>query len=69
MFKRKKSLPTWIQNVDLGQKREYDRSWIFIVILFFLFFVVCLLGIYAYPFSGNDYFVFERVNSIFLSQN
>ena len=37
MFKRKKALPTWIQNVDLGQKRVCDRNWVLVITIFFLF--------------------------------
>jgi len=66
MIKRKKALPTWIQNVDLGQKRVYDRNWVFILILFFLFFVVIFLDMYSYPSSVDDYQVFERVKSLLL---
>ncbi|QPM67179.1 hypothetical protein [Atribacter laminatus] len=66
MIKRKKALPTWIQNVDLGQKRVYDRNWVFILILFFLFFVVIFLDMYSYPASVDDYQVFERVKSLLL---
>ncbi|HAX97464.1 MAG TPA: hypothetical protein DCY12_00840 [Candidatus Atribacteria bacterium] len=66
MFKRKKALPTWIQNVDLGQKRVYDRNWVFVITMSFLFLVVLLLGIYSYPSSVDDYQVFERVKSILL---
>ena len=61
MFKRKKALPTWIQNVDLGQKRVCDRNWVLVITIFFLFLVVLLLGIYFYPSSVDDYQVFERV--------
>ena len=66
MFKRKKALPTWIQNVDLGQKRVYDRNWVFVITISFLFLVVLLLGMYSYPSSVDDYQVFERVKSILL---
>ncbi|HHT09692.1 MAG TPA: hypothetical protein PLK24_00710 [Atribacter sp.] len=66
MFKRKKALPTWIQNVDLGQKRVCDRNWVLVITIFFLFLVVLLLGIYFYPSSVDDYQVFERVKSILL---
>ncbi|HCU22164.1 MAG TPA: hypothetical protein DF698_04630 [Candidatus Atribacteria bacterium] len=66
MFKRKKALPTWIQNVDLGQKRVYDRNWVFVITISFLFLVVLLLGTYSYPSSVDDYQVFERVKSILL---
>ena len=69
MFKRKNVVPTWFQNVDLGQKRVYDIKWAFIIIMVFVFSLIVFLGIYFYPTAINDYYVFQRVRDLFLLPN
>jgi len=65
MFRVKKSLPTWCQNVDLGQRKLFDLNWVFIILLVLFSFFIIFLGIYFFPESKNDYRVFQRVEELF----
>ena len=67
-LKKKKGLPTWIQNVDLGQKRTFDIQWIFILVLVIVLSIVFFIGIYFYQSAVDDYQVFQRVEQ-FLIKN
>ena len=65
---KKKDLPTWIQNVDLGQRKSYDLNWLIIGLLLLFSIIIILLGIFFFPQPENDFQVFQRVEELFMKE-
>ncbi|MCX6089000.1 MAG: hypothetical protein NTX88_01225 [Candidatus Atribacteria bacterium] len=61
---KKDILPTWVRDVDLGQRQTWDVTWVVVALFCGWFLLILFFGYMYYPSPHHDFYVFERVESV-----